>query len=195
MEKKTIIVFNGIHNSGKTLLATKFVENDNRFKFFEEMGWLLRKQVTYDTLTYEESFDRKVMQMELERDRELLASRYIPIVETWHFGNLAYVMLRSPTLMNDYINQVNNRLQKFEPIVLLVKATIHTCQVRETDLNFIAKASEYKKFWQGIYRNLLLIYRRFNINYEVIDNNGTIEEALNSVKKAVYTRLAGLLGT
>jgi len=42
------------------------------------------------------------MRRELERDHDLLREQKIPLVETWHFGNIGYLAARSPELIPIY---------------------------------------------------------------------------------------------
>lgn len=94
---KKIFVFNGIHGSGKTTLAENLaLQHPGTYVFYPEVGRKLREEVDYNSLESGEDFDREVMRRELERDKLLLAETRIPLVETWHIGNIGYLAARSP---------------------------------------------------------------------------------------------------
>lgn len=93
---KKIIVFNGVHGAGKSTLAQLFVERNQGFAYFPEIGGQLRQEVSYNALQSKEDFDLEVMKRELRRDAQLFTDPKTPVVEIWHIGNMAYALARNP---------------------------------------------------------------------------------------------------
>ncbi|HKZ41260.1 MAG TPA: hypothetical protein VJ044_09890 [Candidatus Hodarchaeales archaeon] len=99
MERKPILILNGIHGAGKTTHGRMLKSlRPGEFSYFPEIGGQLRSEVDYNMLKSGVAFDMEVMRRELDRDRDLQTCLNMPVVETWHVGNLAYILERSPTL-------------------------------------------------------------------------------------------------
>ena len=94
------LVMIGCHGSGKTTLG-KLIAHQLGWNFCEEIGEKLRrslqeKDANQHAAVPNPSFDRAVIQSEIDRDKE---HTYPRVIETWHPGNLAYARARSP---NEY---------------------------------------------------------------------------------------------
>ena len=99
MERTPIVILNGIHGAGKTTHGRMLKSlRPGEFSYFPEIGGQLRSEVDYNMLKSGVAFDMEVMRRELDRDRDLQTCLNMPVVETWHVGNLAYILERSPTL-------------------------------------------------------------------------------------------------
>src|SRR3990167_9321692 len=129
--KKEAIILLGIHTSGKTT-AGRFLENLG-FSFFSEIGEQIRREVKFDFLTPVEWFDREVMVRELARDQELLDSPRPTAIETWHIGNIAYAMVRSPRIADTYFNELQCQLEFIKPICLLFQIEKEVFRVRSRE--------------------------------------------------------------
>jgi hypothetical protein len=93
----TILVMLGAHGSGKTTLG-RLAARRLGWPFDEEIGKRLRDEALRldagnHAAACQPDFDRRVAELEIERDRRSLGCR---VVETWHPGNLAYAWQRSP---------------------------------------------------------------------------------------------------
>src|SRR5690606_35883675 len=124
---KKMYVFNGVHGSGKTTIAQRLANlYPEAYAFYPEIGRGLRNEVTYNALNSSEDFDREVLRRELERDEQLLAEPRIPLVETWHIGNIGYLAARSPHLMAGYESILSKRLNIFEPTAIFIDISWET---------------------------------------------------------------------
>lgn len=189
-ERKQIIVLNGIHGAGKSIHGIMLSErNGGKFQYFPEIGGILRKQVDYNVLQSGVIFDRMVHEQELLRDKEVIACRSIPIVETWHIGNLAYIAERSPSLVEAAKQTLKEQLQVIEPISLLFEITSETFKQRVTERINPDQIGALVIFYQAILNNIYRIYEEFSIAYEIIQNNGSIESSYTDTTSAIGRQL------
>lgn len=173
---KTIIVLNGIHGSGKSTVGSMLTQSFPQFAYFYEIGGKLRTEVNYNTMSSGLEFDKEVMNRELARDIELLKSSTIPIVETWHMGNLAYAMNRSPELVKKYKSKLQKQLQLFEPIGFTFEISPDIFLQRISEYVPSEKLDDYIRFFNQISQNTFDIYSSLGIKHYVINNDGSLDE-------------------
>lgn len=129
-----LVVLLGIHGSGKSTLGAALP--DDRFKFFPEIGTTLRLQVKEAVTDSQELFDHQVMSQEIARDEEVLNEQRIPVVETWHLGNLAFAMARgSHRTIASYRTVLARQLSRFEVQVVKLNLSDRDFLVRLTERN------------------------------------------------------------
>ena len=168
---KKIFIFNGVHGSGKSTVAQNIVKMDKRFKYFDEIGKRVREKMGGATVDINKEFDKKVMIEELERDQKLLETEKIPIVETWHIGNIAYIEKRNPDLTREYVEKMLNQMNFIEPCGVIFKIDHQTFKQRMTEKIPPEKLSEYIVFYNSIIYNTLDLYNKYKIPYIIYDNN------------------------
>ena len=99
MPNKTVF-FCGPHTCGKTTIL-KTLKNEG---FFKEIGSEIGKDIYYIrklvTSEQSEDFEWEVTNLELERDKKFLNISGLVGIETWHPGNLAYVAVRNPQILD-----------------------------------------------------------------------------------------------
>lgn len=114
---KRIIILVGIHGSGKSTLGMKFKKFG--YPFFPEIGAILRKDSCYNVSQKQEDFDKLVMEMELKRDKEIAALDSIPVIESWHIGNIAFAQARnSINIVDNYQKKLFEQLKIFYPYII-----------------------------------------------------------------------------
>jgi len=182
---KKLIVFNGVSSSGKTTLASRLIEYVEGSKFFEEIGGTLRKSVAYNVLEPIKNFDIEVMKRELIRDVEIMKCDGIPIVETWHIGNIAYMLSRNPTLFPIYARILTYKLRFFEPFAILVRINSETFRNRIKEKLEVKNIADVENFYKAIFRNTCGLYSFFKINYMVVNNNEDVSKSLAEIIDAV----------
>lgn len=180
--KKRILIFNGVHGSGKSTLAKRLVAGDGRYVYFPEIGAQLRSEVNFDVLHSGYDFDTEIMRRELSRDIDLIESPSIPVVETWHFGNLAYILSRNPNLYKNYKDKTEEQLERFVPEVISIDIGEKTFRDRVTEKVSPADFERLVDFYRGIRENLEKVYADFNIIPLKIMNEGPIEEVLMEMR-------------
>lgn len=120
MIMKKIVVIVGIHGSGKTTLGRKMEKEG--FPFFAEIGAELRKNSDCNVSQKQENFDKCVMKLELERDKKIKLLDSVPVIESWHIGNIAFAEARnSSNVVKQYKRKLFERLEIFYPYIINLK--------------------------------------------------------------------------
>lgn len=183
--KKRIIVVNGIHGAGKSSLAEDLVQHDRRFVFFPEIGRQVRSEVTYNALESGEPFDRVVMTRELARDEILLKETAIPIVETWHIGNIAYLHARTPRLIDEYKEHLQKKLEMFDPFCFFITIDWNVFRLRATEQIRSEEMESLIAFYKIIRDSTLSLYEDFGLSYRRFDNQSNFSAKVEDFKKEV----------
>lgn len=193
-KKKKILVMNGHHGTGKTTIG-RLVSQKFGNRFLEEIGGRLREEVAYGTLDSKTDFDREVMRRELLRDHQLLRTQTtdIPIIETWHTGNIAYAMKRSPDLIAFYLKEFVKQLSKFDVFHILITVDNSTFFSRIIDKLPESRKKELADFYREITQNTRHIYNSNNLEFEEVENSSSISMAENKTSDILQKRLDFIL--
>lgn len=183
--KKQIFVFNGIHGSGKTVLAQLLAQNDQRFAYFSEIGRQVREEVDYNSLESGEEFDLEVMRRELERDRLLISEPKIPLIETWHIGNIGYVAVRSPKILDQYTRVLIAQLELFDPTCFYIQIDWRTFRSRITEKIKPHQIPQLIDFYKTISEKTHEIYGALGIKCLTIENQGAPLEGVASLREGI----------
>lgn len=184
MIMKKIFVFNGIHGSGKTTLIKQLMTlYPNKFIFYPEIGRQVRKEVSYNSLESGEGFDREVMRRELKRDALLLTDPRIPLVETWHIGNIGYSAARSPRLIKKYESTLKKQLELFNPSIIFVDISWKIFKTRISEKIRNDQVKDLIKFYKIITAKTHELYRTHKIDFSVIKNEGSLSKNIIALKK------------
>jgi hypothetical protein len=185
---KEILVFNGVHSSGKSTLAQSFSREHEGFTYFHEIGGQLRQEVTYNALESGESFDIEVMKREIARDYEILNCTNTPLVETWHLGNMAYALTRAPKLFDKYKIAFEQQLELFMPRAVLVLINWDIFRKRATEKIPLDQMDELVDFYDKVLEHTYKIYETFNIDYFHVKNEGLFQESIASLRDGLIIR-------
>lgn len=187
---KKIFVFNGIHGSGKTTLAENLaLQHPGTYVFYPEVGRKLREEVDYNSLESGEDFDREVMRRELERDKLLLAETRIPLVETWHIGNIGYLAARSPQLITEYEVTLRKQLGFFDPVAVFVDISWQTFRQRISEKIQPSQVEELIQFYKLIAAKTFDVYREIGIAHTLVNNEGKLDEGLLVLRREIESRI------
>ncbi len=189
--KKQIIVFNGVHGAGKSTMAQALAAQDDRFVLYPEIGRQLREEVTYNALESGEEFDREVMRREIGRDALLVQAQKIPLLETWHMGNIGYIEARTPQLTAEYTELLRKQLELFDPICVFVHIEWDLFRKRVTEKIRPSQMEELIAFYQIIKDTTFKLYDQLGLGYHIIENQCDLCDGMVILKERINERLAG----
>lgn len=116
---KDIIVFVGPHGAGKSTIGSAMPKDI--FSFYNEIGNALRKDVKCCVTKSCKLFDLEVMRREFERDAAILKDIQIPVIESWHVGNIAFAYARgNQSIAEMYIRLLGERRCQFRPFFVRI---------------------------------------------------------------------------
>jgi len=180
-DKKKILVLLGSHGAGKTTLGLALPKG--QFSYYEELGRRLRSSVNCSVLCSCYLFDQEVMRQELERDEILHSDIRLPIVETWHIGNIAFALARkSVAIADQYLAVVRERIHAFCPSFIFL---------RISDLEFFKRASERRvdltevlSFYRAVEQRSLRLIRQLLGDESCVlflENNSDLKTSVNHI--------------
>ena len=184
MPNKTVF-FCGPHTCGKTTIL-RTLKNEG---FFQEIGSEIGKDIYYvrKIVTGEqgEDFEWEVTNLELERDKNFLNISGLVGIETWHPGNLAYVAVRNPNIINDLANAM-----KTSPLInsaIGIYLDISPDVIYERTKTFINKKEWAKNFYSEINKHLPMCFEKLKNKKKIIKINaeGNLEDIIKEIKMQI----------
>ena len=199
IDNKTLIYLCGPHTAGKTTIRES-LKNHPDVDYYN--GVEIGKKLYYEAVDKEnftanqnEEFEKKIAQMELARDADILQKAYkIAVVETWHVGNLAYAMKRNPNSVDVLVKLARTSpfFQKSFGIWLRVsKETIF--QRTKTFSEDREWASEFYTDLDSRMESCFQVLGITNDNYCILDANRTLEKNMNDVHNIIKSIARGEL--
>lgn len=181
----------GPHASGKTSIINRLM----RENAVQHIGLEIGKQFYYErtkngfnTSNADENFEMEVSHAELMREISMFNNAGTSIVETWHPGNLAYVLTRNADYYDkifEYIYQ-NSQLIQFS-CTKIIALTISIETIKKRTITFKNNVDWAADFYTKIAQNLLKPLQDLKL-YEktvFIDANGPFD----SVYEKVYNEI------
>ncbi len=188
MHEKTrpkIIFFAGPHCSGKSSILKSLYKNHFLTEWGPEIGKELFYQRCFDTEVQDEAFEYEVSEREVKRDIGYAKKQGIIGIETWHPGNLAYAMVRNPSMVSELIHKMK------ESPLLSGAYGIRFCVSRESILER-TKTFQENKYWAADF------YKKIDDNLDesiirlglerrsiTINSDRPFEDVLLDVKRAI----------
>jgi dephospho-CoA kinase len=187
-DTKSVIIVNGPHGAGKTTIG-KMLSKSLSIPFATEVGRKLRDEVEYNVLQSSEDFDREVMRRELLRDHQLLRDKANQafVIETWHAGNIAYALKRSPNIVQAYIGELKKQISKFNILHIMFSINDTTFFSRATEKVGLNQEKVLLDFYNEISKHTKRLYQSLGLQHQIIDNNGekrkTFSQALSFARE------------
>lgn len=190
--KKKIIVFNGVHGAGKSTLVKALAKQNNQFVAYPEIGRQVREEVTYNALESGEDFDREVIRRELAQDQHLITVPHVPLVETWHIGNLGYMQARTPHLMDEYTCLLRKQLLTIDPVCIFVHIDWDVFRQRATEKIKPDQMEELVSFFSVIRDTTLELYKQLGLAYFTVENQGDLLAATQLVNEYIGEKIISI---
>lgn len=189
--KKKIVVFNGVHGAGKSTIVQALAAQKSQFVAYPEVGRLIREEVTYNALESGEAFDREVIKRELAQDSILTTVTHVPLVETWHIGNLGYMQARTPHLIEEYTAILEKQLTVIDPICIFVHIDWDLFRRRATEKIKPDQMDELVRFFSVIKDTTLELYKQLGLAYFTVENQGDLQVSTQLVSEYIDQRIGG----
>ena len=156
--RKKLVVLLGAHASGKTTFG-KSLPSDT-FTYYEEIGSSLRASVNFGVTSRQENFDHEVMVRELARDRRILTDALIPVVETWHIGNIAFALARhSKATVAEYEEFFSRQRNYFQVMVVQFEIPDHEFLNRVNEKN--VSPGDALRFYRNVERYYRVLIEKY----------------------------------
>ena len=182
--KPTIICLLGIHTSGKTTIGKRL--HSLGIPYYKEIGDELIKTVDFSSPEKVAWFDGEIMKRELQRDNTLFSvDSGMAVVETWHIGNIAYAMIRTPAVAREYAARLKDQFTKCNAVHLFLDINEETFRQRANLLVPLGIKEDVFVFYKNIERNLLALLDEHNVEYHKIDANQEVEKVVDDIKEVL----------
>lgn len=188
--RKQVIVFNGIHAAGKSAVAMELARQLS-YTYFPEIGAEEHDKVDYNRLKELGFYDFNIIAREAARDNQLMQNPSVPVVETWHIGNLAYVRARTPYLSALAEGVLTSALERFDPLAVFLDISWETFKQRAKVGITPDNLRCLTKFFRYIQNEILETYKKFDIKHLIINNDGPLTETLAEIKRELLLHNIG----
>jgi hypothetical protein len=181
----------GPHCSGKTSIIKRLKESGLISFAGGEIGkqfYYARKANGFDTAQQGVVFEHEIMQAELRRDKELLSGGGRSVVETWHPGNIAYVLERNPGEVRPMVEIIKKKsLQLKDHKVLGIRLMVSGENIYKRTLTFADRREWAVEYYSRISSNIDVALEMLGLTeYTVtVDANGSFAETLSRVSSII----------
>ena len=182
------IAFIGAHGSGKSTLGRKLASCLG-WHFHDEIGERLRREKLAESLENHAqrcipNFDRQIMEAELQRD---LCQTFPRVVETWHPGNLAYALARSPDVHRQYAPLLKKHIAAFRSSVLLIPLRISHTTLQERRHEPGPDHASFDRFLLQIQDVALKQAQELELNYvePIATDVATVAETIACIRERI----------
>ena len=176
-----LVVLCGLPGAGKSSVGRLLERDSRQFRFWPEIGGLRHAEFGGYPWDKDPAFDQKIMDDEFERDQRLANGQHIPIVETWHFGNMAFARIRSPSVFNSYGSRLTGTMDFFRPTMLLL----------DVPVPFSLERSRYpnnqvaKRFLEALQQNISEIAAHYSVPSFTVDACRPSTEVLEDCRQRI----------
>ena len=186
-----LVFIMGPHCAGKTSLI-KALYNNNVANF---AGYEIGKQLYYErvnagfkTENSDASFENEILCSEIERDNYLNLLEGVQLVETWHPGNLAYVLERTPDVFCYLVNKIKQHIKTLKNINLIgVWLQISPETIYKRTKTFSENREWAADFYSKINKNIKTTLNELNLTNctSIVDAENTFDENYQNVVKII----------
>lgn len=186
----TIGVICGVHGAGKSTVGGHL--DSTKLNFCPQTAdWLLNRGYEPDPIG---AFQRAIFDHERARDRYLAERDTLPIIESWHLGNLAYseempVGTELRKQQREYITtaiesaEVKVVFLDLDPVSIWSRSAIYS-PGNKSVRNFEQRAgTSLESFYSGFRDCLLRLFDEFDVTYHRVDASMEIDEVVAAATK------------
>lgn len=179
----------GPHCSGKTSILKRLF-NDKIISFNgSEIGkefYYERKNKGFKTEMANYNFEMKIANREIERDNKIMNFNTFSAVESWHPGNLAYVLSRNPK----YYKKMLNFIFKHSPLINSDRMNgiifnVSNSTIYNRTITFRDNPEWAVNFYSKISANISIVLKDLGLLEKAlfVNADSSFDEVYNNVKK------------
>lgn len=182
----------GPHCSGKTTIINRLKRDGITVFAGSEIGkdfYYERKKNGFETALVNKEFEYEVANAEISRDIIMSESEGLNVVETWHPGNLAYILERNPKIFGDMVDYIKyhspyiyKNIPFFGIYLKVSKENIYNRTKTFSDSREWA-AEFYTRIGANIEKSTLAL--DFADKTYIVNANSSLEDTYNQVKTLI----------
>lgn len=179
----TIIALNGVHTAGKSTLG-EMLEEDLGVNYHSEVAQKLIDEEGADwgdEGDYE--FQKAIHEGETDRDIQEVMKHDHAVIETWHFGNVAHSMETAPDLVEEQQEYLEVLTEHTDAEVYAVFLDMPLQDIWDRSPHFDHGDEEIIRFYDNVRENHFDLYEEHGIEYMVVENDGSLDEAYEEVQR------------
>lgn len=185
-----VLAITGPHASGKSTIIRHL--ETNGFETRPEIASVLIERHGYDWGRHGDAkFQEKIFNLEVERDKRLLAAEASVAIETWHFGNIAHcIEIGSSDLVERQKTYLSKLRERDDVEMAALHLSISFEEMVSRSPHVTAEDDETREFYRRIESNILALYHEYDIEHIVVKNapgdlEGTLKTALGFAERVV----------
>jgi len=194
MKRKTNIFFIcGPHCSGKTSIITRLIEDGIISFGGTEIGkdfYYARKNEGFDTEKVGFDFEFEVTNAEIARDEMIYKNKGIAVLETWHPGNLAYIIKRNPSIGKDIVKHIQkcSPLLNIKDSIMGIRLDTAWDSIYKRTKTFSDNRNWAADFYTEISKKISYAISIFGLSQVTfpVDANGSFENTYQKVSEIIY---------
>lgn len=181
----------GPHCSGKSSIISQLKSEGIIQIAGSEIGkdfYYERRKSGFDTATAGKNFEYEVTNAEIDRDSKIVKSGGINVVESWHPGNLAYILERTPEVYDEILTHLKANSPFFQNIQIRgIQLKVSKENIFKRTKTFADKRVWAANFYTKISRHIDTAIKDFGLRERtiIIDANGSYPDIYNQVMNII----------
>lgn len=181
------LAINGVHTAGKSTMGEMLREKEG-FNYRPEIAQRLIDEGEENWADEgDHAFQVAIHDFETDRDRRFLRNGINHVViETWHFGNMAHSIETARESLvkeqKEYYCVLTDRIA--DAYAIFLDMPLEKIWVRSP--RFERGNDDIIEFYESIRENHFRIYEEQDVDYTIVENDGSLRKAYEEVREFAY---------